>query len=375
MSSQVYVFDPTTGDEQSRVRGVGRYLQLLKENFPEWIFTSKIENWKLKIENCCFINPFFNFLQPPLLMRRVAKKQIAVIHDLIPLKYPEHFPAGLRGHLNIFLNKMALKNYDLIITDSQASKKDIVKMLKIEENRVKVIYPCLPKSFIKYSVSSIQNTEYLIPNTKYCLYVGDATWNKNLVNLAKAIKIANVTCIFVGKVFNHAVDVASEETLREADCPAMAGQSLAEEKYHERQNLPQVTHPWQKEFRKFIELTKDDKRFIFPGFIDDYKLVKLYQRAAVNILVSRDEGFGFSYLEAANFSCPSILSNIPVLKEVSAGLGAIFAALNDPNDIAQKIKRTISDEELRKKLSLEAQQQSLKFSQEKFKKGWLTNLK
>jgi len=155
----------------------------------------------------------------------------------------------------------------------------------------------------------------------------------------------------------------------------MAGQSLAEEKYHERQNLPQVTHPWQKEFRKFIELTKDDKRFIFPGFIDDYKLVKLYQRAAVNILVSRDEGFGFSYLEAANFSCPSILSNIPVLKEVSAGLGAIFAALNDPNDIAQKIKRTISDEELRKKLSLEAQQQSLKFSQEKFKKGWLTNLK
>lgn len=382
MSSQVYVFDPTAGDEQNRVRGVGRYLQILKENFPNWIFTSNLSKIK-DLGSKIFINPFFNFLQPPLLMRRVAKKQIAVIHDLIPLKYPDHFPAGLRGNLNIFLNKLALKNYNLIVTVSEASKKDIIQILGIEESRVKVIYSCLPKIFrsqildrrsLKKKAESSRIYD-LTSNILYCLYVGDATWNKNLANLARAIKIADVTCVFVGKVFNRAVGAASEETLREADCPAMAGQSLAEEKYHERQNLPQATHPWQKEFREFIELTKDNKRFIFVGFIDDYKLVKLYQQAEVNILVSRDEGFGFSFIEAANFSCPSILSDIPVLKEISDGRGAIFINPNDPYDIAQNLKRAISDEELRKKLSFEAQQQSLKFSQEKFKKDWLTNLK
>jgi hypothetical protein len=149
--TQVLCFDPTASDSQSKVRGVGRYLQILKENFPDWTFSNKlqVESYKLQV----FLNPFFNFLQPPIWTgldlslqrilsgRRIAKKQIAVIHDLIPLKYPSKFPAGLRGNFNIFLNKLALKNYDLIVTDSEASKKDIVQILKISEEKVKVIYP------------------------------------------------------------------------------------------------------------------------------------------------------------------------------------------------------------------------------------------
>src|SRR3989344_3512604 len=202
MSSHVYVYDPIENDLSSKVRGVGRYLQILKENFPKnTIFTDNLNRIST---DSIFVNPFFNLIQPPLFLRRVAKKQIAVIHDLIPLKYPQHFPVGLKGKINIFLNKLALKNYDLIVTDSEASKKDIVNMLKVEKNRVRVIYPCLPKVFsMKYEVSSMKNrnTKYEILDPRYCLYVGDATWNKNLVNLAKAIKIINITCLFVGKVF------------------------------------------------------------------------------------------------------------------------------------------------------------------------------
>ena len=153
---KVFVYDPTASDKLSSVRGIGRYLQILKESFSnEFVFTSKIENlkfnenFKLKTENYVFVNPFFNFLQPPLTLRRIAKKQIAVIHDLIPLKYPSHFPAGIRGNINIILNKFALKNYDLIITDSEASKKDIINMLHIHKDKIKVVYPCLPLKFIK----------------------------------------------------------------------------------------------------------------------------------------------------------------------------------------------------------------------------------
>ena len=50
--------------------------------------------------------------------------------------------------------------------------------------------------------------------------------------------------------------------------------------------------------------------FIFLGFIEDYELVKLYQQAKLNVLLSRDEGFGFSYIEAANFGCPSVLLSL-----------------------------------------------------------------
>ena len=343
MKSSVYVFDPTADDKQSAVRGVGRYLQLLKENFKDdFQFISEISNFKFplqgkQISNSVFINPFFNFLQPPLTTRRLAEKQIAVIHDLIPLKYPEHFPAGIKGSINIFLNKLALKNYDLVVTDSAASKKDIVQILKIEESRVKVIYPCLPKSFN-------ENFKFQTSNFKFVLYVGDVTWNKNLVILAQAIKIANISCIFVGKAFKQLCSLPSEALAKDG---------------------------WLKEFNEFKELAKDDKRFIFKGFLPDYKLVKLYQQARANILISRDEGFGFSYLEAAQFGCPSVLSDTTILKEISNNKGAVFAYPNDPNDIVNKLKKVFFDDELHNKLSLEAQQQAKHFSSKKFRKDWL----
>jgi len=293
--TQVFCFDPTSSDTKSKVRGVGRYLQILKENFHDWTFSNKLQvtGYKLQV----FLNPFFNFLQKPVTLKKIAKKQIAVIHDLIPLKYPSKFPAGLRGNFNIFLNKLALKNYDLIVTDSQASKKDIVQILKIPEEKVKVIYPCLPKIFKKVSSSKYQvlrektkkekplNTDYLLLNTNFCLYVGDATWNKNLVNLARAIKIANVTCVFVGKVFqiNRLSSAKSDksEKLKISDESRILLNSSG---------LSDLAHPWQKELKEFFQLIKDDKRFIFLGYVADKDLIKLYQQAILNILPSRDEG-------------------------------------------------------------------------------------
>ena len=283
--SKVYIFDPTQSDKLSSVRGVGRYLKLLKESFPEWVFTSDLSSI-INRQASVFINPFFNFLQPPLTLKRLAPLQFAVIHDLIPLKYPEHFSAGVRGKINIVFNKLALKNYDLFITDSEAAKKDIVDILGLPDNKIKVVYPCLQKSFIG---SEVDNFSQDHPQ-KFCLYVGDATWNKNLVNLAKAIKIINVTGVFVGKVFQT--------------------------KNHD--------HPWQKELKEFFSVAKDDKRFVFPGFLTDSELIKFYQQASLNVLPSRDEGFGFSWLEAANFYCPSVLSYIPVLQEISTMISELL---------------------------------------------------
>ena len=330
MSQKVFVYDPTASDKQSAVRGIGRYLQILKENFPEWTFSSSLVPSPSSLFPI-FINPFFNFLQPPLSLKRIAKKQIAVIHDLILLKYPSHFPAGIRGSIYILLNKLALKNYDLIITDSEASKKDIIDILRLPEGKIKVIYPCFPKSFSQ----KYPNPYSLVPSP-YCIYVGDATWNKNLVNLDRAIKIADVNCVFVGKVFNP----------------------LA------RERVNQSTNKWMTELNEFFKLTKDDKRFIFAGFVPDSELIKLYQQATLNILPSRDEGFGFSYLEAACFSCPSLLSDIPVLHEISGGK-AIFFNPNTPQDIADKIKEIYANKNLKNKIGEEAKKRSEYFSAEK----------
>ncbi len=384
--SQVFCFDPTVKDKPSAARGVGRYLQILRENFgDDWVFSNNLRAMNHE-PRTIFINPFFNIISPPFLTHRVAKKQIAVIHDLIPLKYPPHFPLGLRGNLNVLLNKFFLKNYDLIITDSEASKKDIVRMLYISDKKIKVIYPIAPKLFqisqvvisnpVKRVEKSLRDSSVASlfrndMNAKFCIYVGDATWNKNLVSLARAIKLANVNCVFVGKVFKHVVgDGKAQIPILSNRLGPLWGEAA-------KNTVSSFSHIWQKELKEFRELSKDDNRFIFPGFIPDEELIKLYKRSMCNILLSRDEGFGFSYLEAAILGIPSILSDIPIFHEISGGNGAVFCDQNDVQAVAKAINKIYVNSNLKNKLAVEALQRSKYFSSELFKKAWdeeVTNL-
>lgn len=339
----VTIYD--VSDPGAKLRGGGRILQILKENFPEarWV-----NNFDVIGNNDTLLVPSWSPFSRPLLNKRIARKQYLMIFDVIPLKYPSHFPAGIRGTFNLWRNKRALRYFDKIITISKTSKKDIMQHLNIAEDKIVVVYPTLGKIFLTRSVIAIPPkaeeaiskkiatssrnsgtprsdiyTKYQILNTKYVLYVGDVNWNKNLVNLAKAIKLADAPCVFVGKVF-------SENT-----------------KY-EIQNTENV-HPWQQEFKQFLTEVGDDPRFIFAGYVPDEELITLYKNAVCNILVSRDEGFGYSYAEAASQRCPSVLSDIDVFHE-TAGDTALFANPNDPSDIAEKIKTIVINKKLKNEL-------------------------
>lgn len=333
--NEIYIYDPTINDLLSRVRGIGRYLQILHENFAnECTFTDKLSSIP---KEAIFINPFFNITSPPLITKRIAKRQIAVIHDVITIKYPQHFPVGIRGKINIYRNKRTLRNYDAIITDSAASKRDIISLLGIDEEKISVVYPIVAKAF--HNPKSISR-DPVIPTSEYCIYVGDATWNKNLVNLAKAIQTANLPCVFVGKVFSNI-------------------------------NTTILQHPWQKELKEFLDLAKNNPLFIFPGFVPDDVLIDLYKNAICNVLVSRDEGFGFSYLEGAVSGVPSVLSDTPILHETAED-SAIFASSSDPKEIARCIQEFQSSPEKRKKYGMAAQKRSEFFTSGRFKKDLLT---
>jgi glycosyltransferase involved in cell wall biosynthesis len=319
MRLPVYILDPTAGDEASRVRGIGRYIQILREHAPEGsTFVSSIHEVPY---DSVFIMPFYNFLAKPIAFRRIARKQIAVIHDLIPFKYPKQFPLGMKGLMLTSLNRFSLGAFDMIITDSEASRDDIRDMLDIPERALRVLYPPVPRAF----AAQARKTEGPIakeslPKQPYCLYVGDVTWNKNLVNLAKAIKIADIRCVFAGKHF-----IKSKMNI-----------ALV--------NRTKAPNPWLDELYGFYEEVQTDERFRFHGFVSDEYLVELYKGAVCNILPSRDEGFGFSFLEAGVCGTPSVLADIPVFRE-TAGDSALFAHPEDPIEIADKIRRMYVDKE------------------------------
>lgn len=335
MDKKIVVFDPTVNDQMSKVRGVGRYMKLLKETLRnDAVFTNDLAG---SYKDSVFINPFFNFFTTPLITKKLFAKQIAIIHDVIPIKYKRHFPVGLKGYINLIRNKKTLSVYDLIITDSHASKSDLINILKIDEQNIKVVYPALTESF--------QENEAKKPSfineglEKYIIYVGDATWNKNLINLVNAIKNTGLASIFVGKVF----DIKNKN----------------------------INHPWQKDLKQFLYMTKDDENFMFPGFVSDKEIIWLYKNALLNILVSYDEGFGFSFIEAASQKTPSVLSDIQVFKEIAQD-NALFAKNDNWKDISEKIKIIVNDKNLRDTLGAESYERSRFFSKEVFKKNFLS---
>jgi glycosyltransferase involved in cell wall biosynthesis len=362
MNAPVYVFDPTASDEMSKVRGVGRYLQTMYEYLsPEFSFTKDINAVP---HTHILINPFFNHLQKPLTIKKIARRQIAIIHDLIPFKYPKAFPIGIKGHIMKFLNNRALSNYDVIVTDSEESKKSIIQLLKIPQKKIRVIYATVPRLFLPHldtqsshhpfhkekntivqEFSSVTENQFLQNNLKnvqdFILYVGDATWNKNLVNLAKAVQMANVTCICVGKIFGN------KDVL-----------------------LSKKRHPWQESFYQFMSITQKDPRFIFPGYLSDIELIGLYKKAKLNVLPSYDEGFGLSFIEAGYVSTPSVLSDIPIFREI-AGKAAFFVDPKNPRDIAEKISQLFYDKLLHEKISVQAFSRAQDFNPNTFKNQWL----
>jgi len=394
--NNVFIYDPTANDTQSKVRGIGRYMQILRENFSDWIFSSYVptthdqrpfdsfdnsQDKKAQGKPTTFLSPFFNFLSPPLFVRRKYAKQIAVIHDLIPLKYPEHFPIGLKGNMAVLLNRIALIHYDTVITDSVQSKKDIIAILHILEKKIKVIYPCLPKIFthpkpptpFPSRVNPSREGIKGVCSQNYLLYVGDATWNKNLVNLARAIKMQDLPCVFVGKVFSS--PNSKFKTLNPNQTPNLQTQNYKHNILgFNFSNLFRICdlefrfskqNRWNRELNEFMSLAQGDKRFMFPGFITDEELIQLYQNALCNLLVSRDEGFGFSYLEASSQKCPSILSDIPVLHEISNNT-ALFVDPEDSKSIVSAISSLAHDSPLRNKLIKQSYERSLFFSKESF---------
>lgn len=314
----VSIIDPTLHDKAGAVRGIGRYVAVLKEALPH----AQIVTSPKEATGGILINPFIPFFSPPLINRRYAKRQIGVIHDVIPLQFPRYFPSGIRGTFNKYRSMRALKYYDFIITDSEASKNEIHRLCRISLERIKVIYPAISSALTHSSVAPA-----LTEPSQFLLYVGDATWNKNIVTMGRAVLETPYVLVVAGKVFT-----------KEA-----------------------VDHPWNKELLAFQELAHSNKQIILAGYVSDGELAWLYKNASLNILLSRAEGFGYSYVEASSCNTPSLLADIPVLREVS-GNRAFFSNNNSVDEIARHITTLMTDTSTREHMGTEAHEWCQRYS-------------
>jgi glycosyltransferase involved in cell wall biosynthesis len=260
---------------------------------------------------------------------------VVTVHDLIPLKYPKHFPPGLKARLVWQWQKLVLSQAQAIITDSQASKQDIVNLSPVRSDRVQVIYLAPDQLFRPLTdqkkLLSIKK-KYGLPD-KFVLYVGDLNWNKNIPFLAQ-------TCLQL----QYPLVVVGRQALNQS--------------YNRK-------HPENQDLVSFQKLVKQNPRQILClGFVPTAELVAIYNLAVCYAQPSRAEGFGLPVLEAMACGCPVITSQATSLAEIS-GSAACLINPHQPETLKQALRSFWQDPTLRKHYAQLGLTQARKFSWEK----------
>ena len=105
----------------------------------------------------------------------------------------------------------------------------------------------------------------------------------------------------------------------------------------------------------------DNGNIIFTGYVTDEELVALYRNAKCLVFPSLYEGFGIPPLEAMSLSCPSVVSNTTSLPEV-CGEAVLYCDPYDIDDIYEKVKLLLDDDEKRIELIKKGKEQLKKYT-------------
>jgi len=303
--------DITPLDSGHQYRGIGVYTKNLVEALKnlqdgnEYILTNNPNDELADVVHYPFFDLFFLTLP---ITKNVPT--VVTIHDVIPLKFPQHYPSGLRGKVKLWWQKQSLKGASAIITDSDVSKADIEKYLKMAENKIHRVYLAADENLTP--MSRPEYIRYLMKydlDRPYLLYVGDINFNKNIPGLIGAYQYFSEQMDLV--MVSKAMGGDSEEA---ANIKQLINSLKLEEKVRLLTNVP------------FDEI--DDMRALYSG-------------ATAYIQSSYYEGFGLPILEAMKCMTPVVTSEGGSLKEI-AGNGAIMFDTYKDGSLVKAIKHVLN---------------------------------
>ena len=256
-------------------------------------------------------------------------KLIATIYDVSFLTHPQfHEPHNIALANDGCLS--AVKYADKIIAISENTKKDIIKYFPCDPEKIKVIYLGADERFKVYDKAETDAvlSKYNI-NKKYIFNAGSIEPRKNLIGLIKAY---------------HSLP----GTLKEEYDLIITG-----------------SQGWlNSDIYNTVKILGLGDKIRFTGPVPDEDLPYLYNGATIFVYPSFYEGFGLPVLEAMQCGCPVITSDVSSLPEV-AGNAALLVDPEDIDDIKNSMNKLLTDEGLRKRLSIKGLEQAGNFSWDK----------
>jgi glycosyltransferase involved in cell wall biosynthesis len=268
-------------------------------------------------------------LTAPLPVRMRGVKTLTTIHDLVPIRLPWTTP----DNKSEFIDRVrtSAKLSDLIITVSEASKRDIVEILDVDPDRIAVTWQpsdLAPLTDQERAHLPRALSRFGLTQQGYALFVGAIEPKKNLRRLIEAFL----------------------ET--DSDMPLVI--------------VGRRAWMWEDEIGFIDTLSAAARsRLRFLGYAGRDDLRRLYAGAQIFLFPSLYEGFGLPPLEAMNAGCPVLVSNRGSLPEV-CGDGALYADAMDRNDIRRKIEQMMGDDGLRASLAVAGRKRAAAFSTEAY---------
>jgi len=251
-------------------------------------------------------------------------KLTATIYDLTCWLVPETHRSGVVAADRLFAERI-WRRADGLIAISENSRNDAVRVLRIPEDRISVIYPGVPEAYSSMSqesVAAVRDRHGL--GRPYLLYVGTIEPRKNVALLLDAYNAISPS-------------VADEFSLVVAGPRGWSGpETLA-------------------------RLESPPKNVRYLGYVPEDELPALFAGATAFVYPSLYEGFGFPVAQAMAAGVPVITSCVSSLPEVTGGA----AVLIDPHsrqELRCAIERILTEPSLRARLSAEGRNQANRFS-------------
>lgn len=244
------------------------------------------------------------------------KNKIMTIHDLGFMVNPKWYSSSyilLYKTLTPLSAATSLK----ILTVSEFSKNEIIRLLNIEKEKIAVIYNAVSSSFTKPDTNPQEKKE------KYILAVSSIDPRKNFAALLQAFSMLEDTDLklyIIGgqnRIYSTSVEQLSA-------------------------HIPSEKIKW-------------------LGRVTDAELKHYYHHALCFVYPSLYEGFGIPPLEAMATGVPVVVSDIPPIREV-CGDAALYADPLNPKDIARKIALLLHDKDLQCELREKGRSRYKKFN-------------
>jgi glycosyltransferase involved in cell wall biosynthesis len=242
-----------------------------------------------------------------------------IFYDLIPFVEKDKYLTTEATHKHYFRKIDYLKKADLLLSISEFTRSEGMRLLKSDCPNV-------------INISSA-------PDSKFCSGVTPASEEKRIKEKY------GIYCPYVMYVSSFDQRKNQEGLIRAF---AKAQQSINQDL-----QLILVGNGWDEIYKKLKILANNlgipDKKLIFTGKVTDSDLLVLYRMCHLFVFPSFSEGFGIPVVEAMSCGIPTIASHSTSLIEIIEEKEAMFNP-HDDEEMARLIKKGIVDQKFRGRL-------------------------